>query len=82
MFTLEGRSETPIQFVKEQGGQDQVQFLAQSNFTQGTVIAQQFDQDVMGDIGEGFQNFYDSGQMWALLIGVVIGYFIRSLTAY
>lgn len=47
-----------------------------------TVLAQQFNQDVMGDIQKGFDNFVKTGQVWALLIGVFLGYLIRSLTAY
>jgi hypothetical protein len=45
------------------------------------IIAQQFDQDVMGDIRTGFNHFVDSGQVWALLIGLVLGYLFRSITA-
>ena len=47
-----------------------------------TVLAQQFNQDVLGDIQKGFNNFVKTGQVWALLIGVILGYLIRSLTAY
>lgn len=47
-----------------------------------TVLAQQFNQDVMGDIQKGFNNFVKTGQVWALLIGVFLGYLIRSMTAY
>ncbi len=43
------------------------------------VIAQ-FDQDVLGDISTGWASFVESGQVWALIIGIVIGYFLRSLT--
>jgi hypothetical protein len=44
------------------------------------LIAQQFKQDVMGDIGKGWDGFVKSGQIWALLIGTVIGYLFRSIT--
>jgi hypothetical protein len=44
------------------------------------LIAQQFKQDVMGDIGKGWDSFVKSGQIWALLIGVVVGYLFRSIT--
>jgi hypothetical protein len=49
---------------------------------QSMVLAQQFDQDILGDMGKLWSTFIESGQVWALLIGVVVGYFIRSLTAY
>jgi hypothetical protein len=46
------------------------------------VLAQQFDQDILGDIAAAWKVFLESGQIWALLIGIVIGYLIRNLTAY
>lgn len=39
------------------------------------------DPDVLGQIQSGFQNFIESGQVWAMVIGIVIGYGIRSLTS-
>jgi hypothetical protein len=53
-----------------------------SAMPQSMVLAQQFDQDILGDMGKLWSTFIESGQVWALLIGVVVGYFIRSLTAY
>lgn len=47
-----------------------------------TVLAQQFNQDILGEMQKGFNNFVKTGQVWALIIGVVLGYLIRSLTAY
>ena len=44
------------------------------------LLAQQFNQDVMGDLGKGWNNFVKSGQIWALMIGVVVGYLFRSIT--
>jgi hypothetical protein len=46
-----------------------------------TVVAQS-DPDVLADIGGAFKGFYDSGQLWALLIGIVIGYVVRGITTY
>ncbi|HSM83841.1 MAG TPA: hypothetical protein VLS96_19280 [Nodosilinea sp.] len=46
------------------------------------VLAQQFDQDILGDMVNIWNNFVDSGQIWALLFGIVLGYMIRNLTAY
>ncbi|MDJ0676680.1 MAG: hypothetical protein QNJ36_15090 [Calothrix sp. MO_167.B42] len=49
----------------------------------GTIIAQTVrDADVMGQMQKSFNNFVQSGQIWALLIGLVIGYMVRSLTSY
>ena len=47
-----------------------------------TVLMAQIDSDVLGDIGSAFQNFIDSGQVWALLIGIVLGYVVRGITTY
>lgn len=44
------------------------------------LLAQQFKQDVMGDLGKGWNNFVKTGQIWALIIGVVVGYLFRSIT--
>lgn len=44
-------------------------------------LAQEFNTDVLGDMQRAFQNFVQSGQVWAMLIGIAIGYFIRNLTA-
>ncbi|MEM9905514.1 MAG: hypothetical protein AAF921_10880 [Cyanobacteria bacterium P01_D01_bin.44] len=46
------------------------------------VVGQYFDQDFFGSSGEILNNFVESGQVWALLIGFVIGYLVRGLTTY
>ncbi len=46
------------------------------------VLAQEFDQDILGDMGNVWNNFVESGQIWALLFGIVLGYMIRNLTAF
>ena len=40
------------------------------------------DPDLLGQIQTAFNNFVKSGQAWALLIGLAIGYMIRNLTSY
>ncbi|HEY9887268.1 MAG TPA: hypothetical protein V6D02_02645 [Candidatus Obscuribacterales bacterium] len=47
-----------------------------------TTLAQTFDQDIVGDLGAVFKNFIESGQVWALLIGFVLGYLLRGVTTY
>ncbi|CAN1212311.1 hypothetical protein TUMEXPCC7403_19035 [Tumidithrix helvetica PCC 7403] len=49
--------------------------------TDWTTLAQQFNQDVLGDMGKGWNGFVKSGQIWALLIGLIAGYLFRSITA-
>jgi len=41
----------------------------------------QFNQNVVGDMGKGWNNFVEKGQVWALIIGVTLGYLFRSVTA-
>jgi len=43
---------------------------------------EQFDTDVFAGFRNFFQNFIESGQVWALIIGIVIGYVMRSMTSY
>ncbi|HEY9880101.1 MAG TPA: hypothetical protein V6D29_16720 [Leptolyngbyaceae cyanobacterium] len=50
--------------------------------TQAIVLAQYFDQDFIGDMGKTWNHFVQSGQIWALLIGIVIGYLFRGMTTY
>lgn len=46
-----------------------------------TILAQQFNQDILGDMQKAFDNFIKSGQVWAMVIGFVLGYMLRSATA-
>lgn len=48
----------------------------------GSVLAQLLDTDVFRPVREFFNYFIKSGQVWALLIGSVVGYLFRSLTSY
>lgn len=47
------------------------------------VVAQTIkDPDLLGDVQVAFNHFVQTGQVWALLIGLVIGYLLRSMTSY
>ncbi len=46
------------------------------------IIGQQFDEDLIGSTGQILHHFYASGQLWALLIGVVLGYAFKSMSSY
>ncbi|WP_017316644.1 hypothetical protein [Mastigocladopsis repens] len=47
------------------------------------VVAQNIsDPDILGQIQKAFTHFVQTGQAWALLIGLVLGYMIRNLTSY
>ncbi len=46
------------------------------------VIAQQF-KDTLGDsFTSSWNNFIKTGQVWALIIGIVAGYVIRTFTSF
>ncbi|BAY85571.1 hypothetical protein NIES267_50710 [Calothrix parasitica NIES-267] len=48
-----------------------------------TVLAQTVnDPDLLGQLQKAWNNFVETGQIWALLIGLVVGYVIRNLTSY
>ncbi|MCC0175652.1 hypothetical protein I4641_01485 [Waterburya agarophytonicola K14] len=46
-----------------------------------SLLAQQIeDPDILGQIQDAWWNFIDSGQVWALLIGVFFGYTFKGFT--
>jgi hypothetical protein len=48
-----------------------------------TLLAQNItDPNLIGQMQKAFTHFVQSGQAWALLIGLGIGYMIRNLTSY
>lgn len=48
-----------------------------------TLLAQQVtDPDLLGNFQQAFNNFIQTGQAWALLIGLILGYMIRGFTSY
>lgn len=50
-------------------------------FSDSTVFAQY--KDTLGtDVQGAWNNFIQSGQVWALLIGIIVGYMFRSFTSY
>ncbi|MGK7871850.1 MAG: hypothetical protein AB4426_00540 [Xenococcaceae cyanobacterium] len=49
----------------------------------GTVLGQMVeDPDILGQMRDAFTNFIESGQVWAMLIGLFLGYMFRSFTSY
>ncbi|MDX2244204.1 MAG: hypothetical protein NW224_26325 [Leptolyngbyaceae cyanobacterium bins.302] len=47
------------------------------------VLAQQIPQtDLVGDIQRAFDNFVKTGQAWAFLIGLVLGYMLKAFTTF
>jgi len=53
--------------------------LSFPQYEKTTVIAQTVrDPEVLNQIRDGWNNFIDSGQVWALLIGLFLGYVFRT----
>ena len=46
------------------------------------LLAQQFDTDPSAGIREWFSNLIATGQLWALIIGFIVGYLFRGFTSY
>lgn len=50
-----------------------------SQYNNTVVIAQSVeDPEVLKQIEDGWNNFIESGQVWALLIGLFLGYLFRT----
>ena len=48
-----------------------------------TILAQVIeDPDIIGQMQDAWNNFIETGQVWALLIGVFFGYLFKGLTSY
>lgn len=48
-----------------------------------SILAQTInDPNILGQMQKAFTHFVQTGQAWALLIGLFIGYMIRNLTSY
>lgn len=45
-------------------------------------IAQVQSTDLFTNVQQAWNNFVQTGQVWALIIGFVLGYLFRSITAY
>lgn len=48
----------------------------------GTVLAQQFNQDLIADMQKAFNHFVKSGQIWAFLLGIILGYMVKTFTTF
>ncbi len=40
------------------------------------------DVDIIGNFQRSYQHFVQTGQVWALIIGLVVGYMFRGFTSY
>lgn len=81
-MTAENLLLTPVLATAEARSSETFLPAFPSRSADSVVLAQQFDQDVLADLGNAFNTFIESGQIWALLIGIVLGYMVRSVTTY
>jgi hypothetical protein len=49
---------------------------------EGLILAQSTDADLIAQAQKAWKVFIESGQVWALLIGLFIGYTFRGFTTY
>ncbi|MFM7450152.1 MAG: hypothetical protein ACKO24_16335 [Leptolyngbyaceae cyanobacterium] len=49
---------------------------------QADLVAQFKQTDLAGDVQRWFNGLIRTGQLWAFLIGLIVGYLFRSLTTY
>ena len=56
--------------------------FSQIHFDWSTLAQKSFDTDVFAGFRASMNNFVKSGQVWALIIGFVLGYLIRGMTTY
>jgi hypothetical protein len=72
-----------IQSIHQSGFQD---FLVLDGFSHSLIsgslwIAQAIKDDLFNNVGQSWNNFIQSGQVWAMVIGFVLGYLFRSITS-
>lgn len=46
------------------------------------VLAQQTDADLVKNFKEAVNNFIESGQVYAFILGIILGYLVRKFTTY
>jgi hypothetical protein len=64
-------------------GYTTIQINPESIGTQNLILAQAVkDPKVLDQMQDAWNNFVDSGQIWAMIIGIIFGYMFRSFTSY
>jgi|GEM_PF-2341769 len=65
------------------GGLTQGAIAGGPDLAHPSLLAAQFETpDFMGQIQRFWSNFVQTGQVWAMLVGLVLGYIIRQATTY
>lgn len=57
-----------------------ISHLPEQGMRFGALLAQEVleDPDVLGQIRDAWNNFIETGQIWALIIGLFLGYIVKS----
>lgn len=63
-------------------GPDPVHSMLHQLSIDGLVLAQNTDADLVAQAKEAWATFVETGQIWAFLIGTIIGYTLRVFTTY
>lgn len=83
MILINAMQEITAWFPNMTHGYDSVLELLWKLPTDSIVVAQSIkDPNILANLQKAFNHFIQSGQAWALLIGLIIGYMLRSLTTY
>jgi len=48
-------------------------------FSSWQIFAQQVDVNLWSDVQDAWSNFIECGQVWALLVGLIIGWMVKSI---
>jgi hypothetical protein len=46
------------------------------------ILDKPLQEDIFGDVQRAFDKFVKTGQVWAFLIGIVLGYLFKTFTSY
>ncbi|NEP05600.1 MAG: hypothetical protein F6K25_25025 [Okeania sp. SIO2G4] len=54
-------------------------FLGLKTLYSWPILAQQVDVNLWSDVQKAWSNFIECGQVWALLVGLFIGWMVKSI---
>ncbi|HAZ48289.1 MAG TPA: hypothetical protein DDW76_16560 [Cyanobacteria bacterium UBA11369] len=57
-------------------------FIAKIPFTWIDIFLQVKQTDLGGDVQRAWNHFVKTGQLWAMIIGFLLGYMIKSFTSF
>lgn len=64
-------------------GHTTIAMLSEQTTVNNLIIAQEIhDPKILDQMQKAWGKFVDSGQIWALIIGLFVGYMFKSLTSY